>query len=126
MSYDPAVLTAKDRARLILGDTGALRDSSGGVVWLIPDETIQSRIDGLGFQPGLAELADSLATRFSQEPDEYEDESGVRVRWNERIEEWRRIAAAARKGTVGGFGRPQKGRYRSGKLGGGAKENSFL
>lgn len=88
--------TALDRARYALGDTGRLYKDNVQV-WLLKDETILAEIHpSKGYRQGVAFLADGLITRFAQEPDEYEEESGLKVRWNERIDAWERLAARMR------------------------------
>lgn len=126
-TYEPALPTPRDRARLLLGDTGVLLDAVGARVWFYQDETLDALIEEFKFAEAVAQAADGLCSRFAQEPDEYQDEGGVRVRWNERIEQWKTLAKKCRSGEIGG---PKAGnagsRYATGKLAAPGVENFSL
>lgn len=112
--FDAALGTERDRARFMLGDTGALLDDAGGQVWLLQDETLDALIETYGFREAVALAADGLVARFAQEPDSYADEGGVKVEWRERIDAWRDLAKRMRVSAVGDVASViQGGRYES-------------
>ena len=95
-NYSPALGTDRDRARFIVGDTGELLDSSGEQVWLLQDETIEALLSQFGYAEGVAQICEALISRFAQEPDQYEEEGGIQVRWSERIKAWKELARRMR------------------------------
>jgi hypothetical protein len=99
----------KDRARFQLGDTGTMKDAEGVKTWLLQDEEVEAFIDLWGYSEGVAQCADALATRFAQEPEQYEDEAGVKVVWSSRIKTWQNLANQLRSGiakTTANMGSP--------------------
>lgn len=101
-TYNP-VLSQSDplhRARLALGDTGFLKDAEGTPKYLLLDEEITAKITALGYAEGVAQCAEACVARVAQEPDEYEDEVGMKVKWNSRVAEWRDLARRLRAGVV--------------------------
>jgi len=78
---------------MLLGDTN--EDAIG---WLIQDETIGAMLSQFPFSEAVAQLAMGLAVRFAQEPDWYDDEGGVRARWNSRVKAWQTLATSLRTG----------------------------
>lgn len=111
----PAERAPLDRARYALGDTGWLRDEADAGVFLLEDETIQAQVAALGYNLAVAELADGLRARFSQEPSVYWDEAGARVEWPYRLQAWADLAKRLRASgpadaTVSG------GNYQIGKI----------
>ena len=101
-TYDGTILGTDStmRARYQLGDTGRILDDDDETVWLLDQEEIEGMIVAYGYAEGVAQLADGLAVRFAQEPDEYEDEGGVKVRWTERVAQWVNLAKRLRAGDV--------------------------
>lgn len=65
--------------------------------FLLADETIDGMLSKFTYGESLAQLADSLASRFAQEPDRISD-SGVSVSWKDRVATWRQLAKDARAG----------------------------
>lgn len=122
--YDPSGLKTSIvyQARFQLGDKGQLRDEAGDQVWLLQDEEIQSNLELFGYNEGVARVADALAVQYAQEPSEYQDEGGVKVKWADRIQTWRSLAALLRTPsaatatpTGGGYlSRPSLGPYMGG------------
>lgn len=101
-TYNPALSQSDPlhRARLALGDTGFLKDSEGTSKFLLLDEEITAKISALGYAEGVAQCAEACVARVAQEPDEYEDEVGMRVKWNSRVNEWRDLARRLRSGAI--------------------------
>jgi hypothetical protein len=98
-TYDATALATspKDRARDILGDKGDLiNPEDGSAIWLRTDEEIQALIDLFGFAEGVAQCAEALASRYAQEPDQYQDEAGMVVRWSFKVATWQALAARLR------------------------------
>lgn len=95
-NYDPTLVInpPRDRARQLLGDTG--EDPAG--VFLLQDETILALLALFPFSEAVAELAEGLATRFAQQPDEYNDEGGTKVSWKKRVDQWNLLAMTRRSG----------------------------
>lgn len=87
------------RARFALGDKGQMTDDAGSVIWHLSDEEINSLIAQYGYAEGVAQLAEGLAVQFAQEPDQYDDEGGVKVRWGDRIKAWLELARSLRQGA---------------------------
>lgn len=97
-TYVPTLSTPKDRARLLLGDTGV-----DGNSFLLTDEEINAMLTASKFNSAVADLAESLATRFAQFPDETDTPGGHKLKWSERVAAWqelaKRLRADANKGT---------------------------
>lgn len=91
----------RDRARRLLGDTGV-----DGNVFLLDDAEIDAEIAAYRFNEAVAALAEGLATRFAQYPDETETPGGHTVKWKERVGAWQDLAKRLREtpgpGTRGG------------------------
>ena len=81
-TYDPTHATDKDRARGMLGDTGAAG------IYRLQDETIIAELSRTSFHQGLAVLAQMLITLVSQEPDSVDDDGKLKVEWRNRIRSW--------------------------------------
>lgn len=77
------------RARYELGDTNP--DKA-----LLDDAEINGLITYHGYSAGVAKLADGLAAKYAQEPDEYEDEGGVKVKWSYKVKVWQETAKRLR------------------------------
>jgi hypothetical protein len=88
MSYDDTSMADLDRARSELGDTGEPPELS--------DDHIEMVIAELGFNLGMASLADELAVIYTRKPSSVHLPSGLSVTWTERVQELRRIAARYR------------------------------
>lgn len=99
-TFDPALGTPLDHIRLALGDHHS--DSVAGPVTdpLLLDAVIQAKVDALGYVEALAQLAESLAARFAQQPDEYSESGGLRFKWSERVTQWLELARRARSGQI--------------------------
>lgn len=100
-SYDPTLAKPLDRARLALGDRGQVVGADGAQIYLLPDETIDALIASLGYAEGVAQCADTLAVEAAQLPDVYEEASGAKVQWNERVGAWRDLATRLRSSGSG-------------------------
>lgn len=117
-TYDKTLLAAVPlyRARFQLGDKGDLRDpETNDQVWLVDDDEISALIAINGYAEGVAQCADALAVRFAQEPDEYTDEAGVKVKWSLKIATWQNTAKQLRAGVTKTATIPVGGRPVSGK-----------
>lgn len=97
-SFDLALPSAKDRIRLMLGDTVA--------PGLRQDETIDQMIVAHGEAEATARLAEGLAAEYGQKPDSV-GLSGDTYSWRERVKTWlelarrmRAIGAAAVSGSI--------------------------
>lgn len=93
-TYSSSIATPKDRARLLLGDNGA-----DGGVFLLTDEEIAAFLATLHFNEAVAQLADSLAVRFAQYPDETETPGGHTIKWTERVTAWQELAKRMRSAS---------------------------
>lgn len=91
-SYNPLVTTPKDKARLLLGDTGV--DSNA--IFLLTDEEITAFLGTVPFNEAVALLAEGLAARFAQYPDETETAGGSKLKWTERVKTWLELAKRLR------------------------------
>lgn len=91
-SYDPALSTPKDHARLMLGDNGA-----DGGVYLLQDEEINGVLGNVTFSMGVAILAEGLAVRFAQFPDEVDPKEGTGLKWRARVTAWQDLAKRMRE-----------------------------
>ena len=100
-SYDPTLSTPKDHVRLLLGDNGV-----DGGSYLLQDEEINANVTALGFNLAVAQLAESLATRFAQYPDETDTAGGTRLSWRTRVSAWQTLAKTMR--TQGASADPTK------------------
>lgn len=98
-SYDEALPTDKDRARMRLGDTMVDPESSA----LLSDEHITAVLaDRGGLEAGVGALADELIARFANEPVQARSSDGAMVDYSARLGVWTAIAAAARSAAGGG------------------------
>ena len=84
------------RARRLLSDVGEMKDMTGATVWNYSNEEVQGWIDVDGFNEGVAKLAQSLATKFAQEPVSYRDDGGVAIDFAPRIKQLQELAKALR------------------------------
>jgi hypothetical protein len=91
-TYNDTLPTAKDRVRFNLGDTNVSPATNA----LLTDETIGALITQHGETMGTVVAAESLATRFGQEPDSV-SLSGKTVTWKDRVKAWWELAARLRK-----------------------------
>jgi hypothetical protein len=110
-TYDATLTTAKDRARLLLGDVPDTGISGTIASPLLQDETIEAMLEQFPYNEAVRQLAMSLIARFSAEPDSYEEGNGVKLSWRSRLEGWRSLLkelkaaqppAAARSAAVVG------------------------
>ena len=101
-TYDADLIGTSElfRARYLLGDTGALKDAAGTAVYYLSDAAITGMIAAMGYQEGVAQLADGLITRAGMEPTEYEDDAGLKFKMSDRIPSWERLASKMRGGTI--------------------------
>jgi hypothetical protein len=90
--------TPLNRARRLLGDTGI-----DGNTFLVLDEEIANELTAYSFNEAVALLADGLAVRFAQYPDETTTPGGHKLKWSERVQAWKdladRLRAAPGPGT---------------------------
>jgi len=93
MSFDPNLSTAKDRARLRLGDTA----NTAADPELLADATIEATIDRFGEKEGTAILAESLGALFYRRAETYE-EADVKKIWRDRAKGMFDLAKAIRTG----------------------------
>lgn len=90
-TYAPTLPTPRDRARLLLGDTGV-----DGNVFLLTDAEITATLGRGSFNHAVADLADALAVRFAQYPDDTSTPGGHKMRWSARVTAWQEIAKRLR------------------------------
>ena len=100
-SFDPALGSATDEARYLLGDKGQLKTESGSPIYLLQDETIDAMIRRHGFAEGVARLADGLALEAAQLPTVYEESTGAKLDWSDRVAAWRDLAKRQRSTSTG-------------------------
>lgn len=86
--------SALDRARRALGDTG-----EDGGVFLLTDEAITAELETWRWNDAVALLAEGLAARFGQYPDETTTPGNHTVRWRDRVSTWLEIAKRLRATT---------------------------
>ena len=94
-SYDPALPTARDRARLAIGDTD-------GANQLRQDETIDALVAAHGEAEATARLAEGLATQFGRQPGSVAIPGGPTVSWGDRVRAWTALAGAMRTAAAVG------------------------
>lgn len=87
--FAQALPTAKDRARLMLGDVpeGAISGTVADA--LLQDDTIEAVLASYPFNEGVRQLAVSLLARFAGEPDKYEEGNGLKLEWRNRLDAWK-------------------------------------
>ena len=96
------------KARFLLGDVGKLLDPDGNALWLVSDEELTALIGttAAAFHEGVASACDHLVSRFSQEPDKFEDATQARVEWTNKLKGWadlgKRLRATAPGETQAG------------------------
>lgn len=97
-SFDPTLAPTipLDRARRLLFDTGEMTDENGVAVWHYSNEEVSGWITADGFNEGVAKLAQSLATKFAQEPVRYRDDGGVDYDFGPRIAQLNLLASQLR------------------------------
>jgi hypothetical protein len=113
-TYSHDVANPLNAARLLLGDTGA-----DGGVFLLSDEEILGMLASAPFNEAVARLAEALAARFAQYPDETTTPGGIRERWGERVRTWMELASRMRAvyggrraaAVLGQLREPSGGRY---------------
>lgn len=95
MPYDPLLVATSglQRARFLLGDVE-------NAALLLTDEEIAGMIAAFGWTEGVAQCADSLVSRFAQDPTSYEDEGGMKVNFYQRMEAWEKLAKRLRSGEI--------------------------
>lgn len=95
-SYSAANVGAegRDYARFLLGDTAA-------ETAVLQDEEIDALLGRLSFAEAVAQAAESCVARVSQQPDEFEDEGGLKTKWTQqRVRHWNELAARMRARVV--------------------------
>lgn len=92
--------TPRDRARRLLGDTGV-----DGGTFLLTDEEIDAEVVSYPFNHAVAVLAEGLATRFAQFPDETETPGGHTLKWGDRVKAWQDLAKRLRTSRSPGASR---------------------
>ena len=97
-SFDPtlAPTVPLHRARRLLSDVGDLKAEDGSTVWHYSDEEVVGWITADGFNEGVAKLAQSLATKYAQEPVKYRDDGGTDVDFGPRIKQLNDLAIQLR------------------------------
>lgn len=104
-TYDASLIGSNTihRARFLLGDVGKLLDAAGAPMYLVSDEELTALIGSTAaaFHDGVASACDHLVSRFSQEPDKYEDATQARVEWANRLKGWSDLAKRLRATAPG-------------------------
>jgi len=67
---------------------------------LLLDATIEAKITAFGYLEALAQCAEALASQFARQPDEYNESTGIRLRWSSRVATWQKLAIDARAGII--------------------------
>lgn len=94
MTYDSALPTTRDEARLRLGDTSGTPTTSPATEYL-PDATYNAVIEALtDWRLAAASLARSLAARAINQPSSFAAQGDMSVSWTDRAKRWLEIAAA--------------------------------
>lgn len=106
------------RARRLLADVGEIVDEMGVPVWQYSNEEISGWITADGFNEGVAKLAQSLATKFAQEPVTYKDDGGIEIDFRERIKTLRELAADLRRNISAEVNPLGASRFMGGQLSG--------
>lgn len=93
-SFDPALGSWRDHLRLALGDTTQGQH-------FLENETYDAKLAAFGYSEALAQCAEALVSRFSQEPDRYaEGGSGLDLTWSSRLDGWKRLIESCRSGKT--------------------------
>lgn len=90
-TFDATLSTAKDRARMLLGDVPDNGASGTVSSPMLQDETIEAMLEAHPYNEAVRQLAMGLLSRFSGEPDKYEEGNGLRLEWKSRLEGWKAI-----------------------------------
>lgn len=90
MSYDPLLVSDRDRLRFAIGDITTTAE-------LRADATLQALIDQNGYLRAVALAAEGLASEYAQRTDRVALPSGLSVAWSERVAQWNRITAQYRR-----------------------------
>jgi hypothetical protein len=92
VTYNPALPTSRDEARLRLGDTSGTPSTSPATEYL-PDATYDAKIVALGdWRLAAADLARALAARAINQPSSFTAVGDMSVSWTRRAENWLAIA----------------------------------
>jgi len=112
-TYDPNLTSDVDRMRFNVGDIHVGLDAGGTEQALRPDVEYLALLDlNQNWKLATAEMADSLASEYAQEPDSFSASGDVSVSWGVRVEQWRNLsqrlraeaAAAAAASVMTAFG----------------------
>lgn len=90
-TYDETLPTAKDRMRLLLGDTDVLPVENA----LLSDETYGALLAQHPEAEATARAAEGLALRYAQEPDSVSID-GDSYSWRDRVKSWMELAKRLR------------------------------
>jgi hypothetical protein len=96
-TYDPNLTSDVDRMRFNVGDIRVGLDTGGIEQALRPDVEYLALLDlTQNWKLATAEMADSLASEYAQEPDSFSSSGEVSVSWGSRVEQWRNLAQRLR------------------------------
>lgn len=96
-TFDPALSTKKDEARLWLGDYHTNATSGPVANAFLQDATIAAKLNLYPFNEAVAQLASALISKYANSPDLYEEGSSLKLEWRNRLLAWREVIAEARK-----------------------------
>ncbi len=90
-TFDASLPTARDRVRFLLGDVP--EGASSGTISdaLIQDETIDAMLAQASYTETCRQMAISLLSRYSSEPDRYEEGNGLKLHWQNRLDGWKAV-----------------------------------
>ena len=100
-TFDPALPTLKDHARLLVGDFLTAGGTVGAVSNpLLQDETYVTLLTNFTFAQAVVSLCDALLTLAGQQPSKYQEYGGVTIDWEDRSKNWTGLREQARTGKL--------------------------
>jgi hypothetical protein len=88
-SYSTDLSIGLNRARYLLGDT----DTTSA---LLQDDEITGMLALYNFNEAVAQLAMGLASKYAQEPDQYNADGGLEYSFKLRVDAWKALAVNMR------------------------------
>lgn len=96
-TYDPNLSTDADLMRFKVGDSVVGLDASGTEQALRPDAEYLALLALHGdWRLAAADMAESLASQYAQEPDSFSASGDMSVSWKERVKQWQWLAQTLR------------------------------
>jgi hypothetical protein len=100
-TYDPSLSTEKDIVRFKVGDIDVTTNADGRTNALRPDVEYLAVLDLHGdWRLATADMAESLASQYAQEPDSFTATGDMSVSWKERVKQWQWLASQMRSAVA--------------------------